>query len=62
VRYCAYPTYQLCYALGRREILRLRDDAREARGAMFSLRAFHDELLTYGALPTPLARWGMGLA
>jgi uncharacterized protein (DUF885 family) len=29
---------------------------------MFSLRAFHDELLTYGALPTPLARWGMGLA
>jgi uncharacterized protein (DUF885 family) len=62
VRYCAYPTYQLCYAVGRREILRLRDDAREARGAMFSLRAFHDELLSYGALPTPLARWGMGLA
>ena len=62
VRYCAFPTYQLCYALGRREILRLRDDAREAKGAMFSLRAFHDELLAYGALPTPLARWGMGLA
>lgn len=62
VRYCAFPTYQLCYAIGRREILRLRDDARDARGAMFSLRAFHDELLTYGALPTPLARWGMGLA
>jgi uncharacterized protein (DUF885 family) len=62
VRYCAFPTYQLCYALGRRDILRLRDDAREARGAMFSLRAFHDELLCYGALPTPLARWGMGLA
>jgi uncharacterized protein (DUF885 family) len=61
VRYCAFPTYQLCYALGRREILRLRDDAREARGAMFSLRTFHDELLCYGALPTPLARWGMGL-
>jgi uncharacterized protein (DUF885 family) len=62
VRYCAFPTYQLCYALGRREILRLRNDAREARGSMFSLRAFHDELLAYGALPTPLARWGMGLA
>ncbi len=62
VRYCAFPTYQLCYALGRREIIRLRDAAREARGAMFSLRAFHDELLAYGALPTPLARWGMGLA
>jgi uncharacterized protein (DUF885 family) len=25
-RYCAWPTYQLCYAVGRREILRLRDD------------------------------------
>jgi uncharacterized protein (DUF885 family) len=62
VRYCAFPTYQLCYALGRREILKLRNDARDARGAMFSLRAFHDELLAYGALPTPLARWGMGLA
>ena len=62
VRYCAFPTYQLCYAVGRREILRLRDDTRAARGASFSLRAFHDELLGYGALPTPLARWGMGLA
>jgi uncharacterized protein (DUF885 family) len=62
VRYCAFPTYQLCYAVGRRDILRLRNDARDARGAMFSLRSFHDDLLAYGALPTPLARWGMGLA
>lgn len=61
-RYCATPTYPLCYAVGRREILRLRDDARRARGEAFSLRAFHDELLSYGALPTALARWGMGLA
>ena len=61
-RYCAYPTYQLCYAVGRRDILRLRDDARRARGADFSLAAFHDELLAYGGLPTALARWGMGLA
>jgi uncharacterized protein (DUF885 family) len=62
VRYCAYPTYQLCYAVGRRDILRLRDDARRARGSDFSLAAFHDELLGYGGLPTALARWGMGLA
>jgi uncharacterized protein (DUF885 family) len=61
VRYGAFPTYQLCYAVGRRDIMRLRDDARAARGASFTLRAFHDELLSYGALPTPLARWGMGL-
>ena len=61
-RYCAMPTYQLCYAVGRRDILRLRDDARRARGGDFSLRGFHRELLGYGALPTALARWGMGLA
>jgi uncharacterized protein (DUF885 family) len=61
-RYCAHPTYQLCYAVGRREILRLREDARRARGGDFSLAAFHDELLGYGAFPTALARWGMGLS
>ncbi len=61
-RYGAYPTYQLCYAVGRRDILQLREDARAARGAAFSLESFHRELLSYGALPIPLARWGMGLA
>ena len=33
-RYCAYPTYQLCYAVGRRELLRLRDAYRERAGAI----------------------------
>ena len=61
-RYGAYPTYQLSYAVGRREILKLREDAQRERGASFSMRAFHSELLAYGALPIPLARWGMGLA
>jgi uncharacterized protein (DUF885 family) len=61
-RYCAYPTYQLCYAVGRRDILALRDDLRRVRAEEFSLASFHEELLQYGALPTALARWGMGLA
>ncbi|MEP7065636.1 MAG: DUF885 domain-containing protein [Gemmatimonadota bacterium] len=61
-RYCAYPTYQLCYAVGRRDILALREDVRKARMDAFSLSSFHEELLQYGALPTALARWGMGLA
>ncbi len=60
-RYCAYPTYQLCYAVGRHDILALRDDARAAWGSEFTLRRFHDSLLGYGAYPTALARWGMGL-
>jgi uncharacterized protein (DUF885 family) len=61
-RYCAYPTYQLCYAVGRRDILALREDLRRARLDEFSLAGFHEELLQYGSLPTALARWGMGLA
>jgi uncharacterized protein (DUF885 family) len=53
----ANPTY-LYYALGRMQILELRDDYRrcvEARGERFSLRDFHDRFLRLG-LPIPLAR------
>ena len=60
-RYCAFPTYQLCYAVGRRELLRLREAYRERAGAGFRPRVFHDELLGYGGLPVTLARWGMEL-
>jgi hypothetical protein len=60
-RYCGAPAYQLCYAVGRREFLRLRDDYRARAGAAFALRTFHDEVLTYGGLPVSLIRWGMGL-
>jgi hypothetical protein len=61
-RYCAWPTYQLSYAAGRRELLQLRDAYRERHGAKVELRRFHDDLLRYGGLPVSLARWGMGLA
>jgi uncharacterized protein (DUF885 family) len=60
-RYCAAPAYQLCYAVGRRELLRLREDAKQRAGASFNLRAFHDEVLSFGGLPVSLIRWGMGL-
>ena len=60
-RYCATPGYNLCYAVGRRELVRLRDDYRKRAGASFSLRRFHDEVLQYGGLPVALMRWGMGL-
>lgn len=58
-RYCAMPTYQLSYAVGRRDILSLRD-AWTARHGAGRLRDFHDSLLSYGGLPVSLARWGMG--
>jgi hypothetical protein len=60
-RYCGAPAYQLCYAVGRRELVRLRDDYRARAGSSFSLRRFHDEIMTYGGLPVSLIRWGMGL-
>ncbi len=60
-RYCATPGYNLCYAVGRRELVRLRDDYRRREGAAFTLRRFHDEVLSYGGLPVALMRWGMGL-
>jgi hypothetical protein len=61
-RYCAWPTYQLCYAVGRREILRLREGYRKRAGERFSARQFHDELMRYGGLPVSLAAWGMDLS
>src|SRR5207244_12551623 len=60
-RYCAEPAYPLSYAVGRRELLKLRDDFRAERGAAFTLRGFHDSILEYGGLPVTLIRWGLGL-
>jgi uncharacterized protein (DUF885 family) len=60
-RYCANPGNPLSYAVGRRELLRLREDWRRRAGAGFTLRKFHDEVLSYGGLPVSLMRWGMGL-
>lgn len=60
-RYCAYPAYQLCYAVGRRELRALRDAYRRAQGTSYSLRGFHEAALRYGGLPVSLMRWGMGL-
>jgi len=60
-RYCAEPAYPLSYAVGRRELLRLRDAFKAAHGKKFSLRAFHDAILPYGGLPVSLIRWGLDL-
>ena len=61
-RYCAWPTYQLSYAVGRRELLNLRQAYRHRHGGGVDLRRFHDELMRYGGMPVSLARWGMDLA
>jgi uncharacterized protein (DUF885 family) len=60
-RASARPTYALADAVGRRELLALRDSWRAEAGPDAPLRAFHDEVLSYGGLPVSLIRWGMGL-
>jgi uncharacterized protein (DUF885 family) len=61
LRLCQEPTYGLCDAVGRRELLALREAYAAREGAGFALRGFHDEVLGYGTLPVSLIRWGMGL-
>jgi uncharacterized protein (DUF885 family) len=55
-RYTYTPTYQLSYLLGRVLILRLRADEQLRLGDRFSLRAFHDALLSQGGLPVSFQR------
>ena len=50
-RYIAWPGQALAYKLGQLEILKLRDDARQKLGDKINIRAFHDEVLSNGALP-----------
>jgi uncharacterized protein (DUF885 family) len=49
------PGY-LNYTLGKLMIRKLRSDARAEQGARFTLRGFHDALISLGAPPIPLAR------
>lgn len=56
LRYTRNPTQPLSYAVGKRAILALREDCRRAWGPRFTLRAFHDRLLSFGSLPLALIR------
>ncbi|MFI5328208.1 MAG: DUF885 family protein, partial [Candidatus Rokuibacteriota bacterium] len=60
-RASARPTYALADAVGRRELLQLRESWRARAGPGAPVRAFHDAVLAYGGLPVSLIRWGMGL-
>ncbi|WP_437733362.1 DUF885 domain-containing protein [Sorangium sp. So ce1335] len=49
------PGY-FAYTLGKLQILKLREEAKAAMGPAFSLRRFHDALLSHGSPPVPLLR------
>jgi uncharacterized protein (DUF885 family) len=58
-RYAEEPGQAMSYLLGKREVVRLAERWDEVRGG--TLRAFHDELLSWGSLPPAVIAWGMGL-
>lgn len=56
-----YTSVQLCsYYTGLIEILQLREDVKTDLGEDFSLKAFHEEFLSYGSAPVKYIRELMG--
>jgi uncharacterized protein (DUF885 family) len=49
-----FPGTALMYWLGTEALHALRQDRRRIEGAAFSLRAFHDRVLSFGSIPVPL--------
>ncbi len=50
-RYMAWPAQALGYKVGQLEIIKLRQYSKDQLGDKFDIRAFHDEVLSGGALP-----------
>ncbi len=53
-RYIVYPAQALTYLIGKRELVRLRDEAERRLGSGFALPAFHAAVLDSGSLPIPV--------
>jgi len=50
-RYSAWPAQALGYKIGQLEIFKLRQYSKDQLGGKFDIKAFHDEVLSGGALP-----------
>jgi uncharacterized protein (DUF885 family) len=55
-RYIVNPGQATAYKVGMMELLRLREEAREALGDQFDIRDFHDVVLKNGSLPLTALR------
>ncbi len=55
-RYIVLPGQATAYKVGMMELLRLRDEAREALGDKFDVRDFHDVVLKNGSVPLYVLR------
>ena len=54
VKNSMFPGGAMMYIVGQDGILSFREEMKTAKGSDFNLRAFHDEFLSYGAIPVPL--------
>jgi uncharacterized protein (DUF885 family) len=50
-RYIIYPGQATAYMLGKLEISRAREEAKQRMGPAFDIKAFHDRVLEDGAIP-----------
>ena len=55
-RYISWPGQAVAYKVGQLEILRLRESAKQQLGKRFDIRAFHDVVLSQGAVTLPVLR------
>jgi uncharacterized protein (DUF885 family) len=53
-RYITWPGQALAYKVGQLEILKLRDEAKTKLGTHFDIKAFHDAVLSNGAVALPV--------
>ena len=53
-RYCVWPGQACSYMLGKLEFLKQRERAKQALGAKFDIRKYHDAMLVGGSVPLAL--------
>jgi uncharacterized protein (DUF885 family) len=60
-RYTISPTQPLSYLIGKLEIKKLKKDFMKKNNNTYSLKNFHDSLLSFGTIPLKLVRDGLAL-